>query len=238
MDETYLEQIGSIYGFESKEYLDQLKVMEDHRKQHTDAIVAEGKRETQRLNEIYNQQSIEDEARMKKRLQESEKIAAETAKAIGDAFRAGLSKGGNAGRALEAFGAGIMKQLGGIFIAMGEKSAAASPALAVIRAGLSNIFTAPEASLAGGLALIALGEALDAIGGGGSSGGGGGGPTGAPSPVTFASSLSLSGTTNSASLTPSITPITPLNVTVIGPNDPVAQRQLTQLMQNASRRNL
>jgi hypothetical protein len=122
---------------------------------------------------------------------------------------------------------------------MGEKSAAASPALAVIRAGLSNIFTAPEASLAGGLALIALGEALNAIGSGsgGGGGGGGGGPVGMASTIHFGGSATSTPGGNAASGTSGMKGAgAPINMTIIGPNDPIAQRGMLELLAKANAR--
>lgn len=238
LDQAYLIEIMSIYGAESKEYDAMLKEMEEHRKQHTDAIVAEGRRQTQLENAEADRQSTQDEQELKRRERVAESFAKSTADIIAETFKKGLAKGGNASSALQGFGDGLLKQLGGIFVRMGEKSVAASAPLAIIRAGLSNIFTAPEASLAGGLALIALGEALDAIGSGGGGGGSGGGPVQSTlAPITFGGSISAAGG-NAAAASGQITPITPVNATIIGPNDPQAQRQLVQLLANAARRNL
>ena len=57
-----------------------------------------------------------------------------------------------------------------------------------------------------------------------------------PSAVHFTgSAISSGGGPNSATTTGSMKgPAAPTNITIIGPNDPVAQRQLTELMMKAA----
>ena len=238
LDQQYLTFITDMYDEGSTEYLNQLRVMEEHHKQHLDAKKKDEEDYARNVREINDMVRGWDEEAARKSKGQAEKYASDASKVIGETFRAGLGKGGTAGKALNSFADGMLQQLGGIFIKMGEKSVAASPALALIRAGLSNIFTAPEASLAGGLALIALGEALDAIGSGGSGGGSGGGPVGPAGVVNFGSSISLGGanSTNSATTAGSVVPVNPVSLTVIGPQDPQAQRQILELVRNANRR--
>jgi hypothetical protein len=239
LDQAYLAFLVDMYDEGSKEYLDQLTVMEEHQKAHNEHEMAEAKKQTQALNAQIDARATHDEQLLKERERVAQQWASDVSQAIGSAFKAGLSKGGTAGGALVSFGDSLLKSLGTVFIQMGEKSAAASPALAVIRAGLSNIFTAPEASLAGGLALIALGEALNAIGNGsgGGGGGGGGGPVGMASTIHFGGSATSTPGGNAASGTSGMKGAgAPINMTIIGPNDPIAQRGMLELLAKANAR--
>lgn len=106
--------------------------------------------------------------------------------------------------------------------------------------------------LLGGLALVAIGGAMlaygKALGGSarsamgmyGGEGGGigglglGGGPTAPFTPVSRSGVSPMAGIGAPASTQQSVT----VNATIIGPNDPQAQRQIAQLMDNATRRGL
>jgi hypothetical protein len=100
----------------------------------------------------------------------------------------------------------------------------------------------PATGIAASLALIALGGALkgaarSAFGGGGAGGvGGGGGGYSAPALAsTMTMPAAFYGPTSAGSAN-TIERINPIAVTIIGPNDPTAQRQMQELIRNADRR--
>jgi hypothetical protein len=128
----------------------------------------------------------------------------------------------------------ILGTLGNVLVKQGEAYIAQSSIMLALAPLLSNPFTAGPAALGIGLALVALGSILGGIASGGGGGGGGGGPVGPPGAVNFSSQIGLGA--NSASTASGITPQTPVSVTVIGPNDPTAQRGILELIANAQRR--
>lgn len=167
--------------------------------------------------------------------QQAAELAGGIANAIDGAFRSAFS-GGGVGGAIAAFGAGILAAFGSILVRMGTAALAAAPFIEAIR---SSLMTLSGASLiGGGLALIAVGSALGAvasqIGGAGFSGGSSGGGYSPSAPLGTSNTIVFG--QNSATTAAGNTPRTPINVTVIGPNDPTAQRQITELVRNAERR--
>lgn len=237
LDQAYLLEVGSLYGFESKEYDAMLKEIEDHRRKHTDVIVAEARKETEQLNKAADEQSIEDEKQLNKRKQAAITLANDVARGIQQISSAAFAKGANLSSVGKAFEDAIIGTLGSVITKSGE----AWLQYGIITAGLgpllANPFTGAAASIAAGSALIALGSALGSIASGGGGGGGAGsGPVQSTlAPVSFAGTLSLGG--NAAGVSGQITPLAPVNVTLIGANDPVAQRGIMELIANAQRRN-
>lgn len=140
---------------------------------------------------------------------------------------------------LAALGASILSGLGSILIQMGTTALAAAPFVAGIAAALESL--SGGALAAAGIGLIGVGSLLRAAGGsigrsgGGGDGGSGGGGGGYSSPYQDSYRRVILGDTSVGSAA-GIEPKQAINVTVIGPNDPVAQRQIQQLIVNADRR--
>lgn len=153
---------------------------------------------------------------------------------ISTAFSGDFSKAGDV----------ILAGLGSILVTMGKALIVHGVIMAKLLPHLLNPFTSGPAAIAAGVALAALGTALGATasGRGGSSGGGGGGG-GGPSfngyqghdeRVVRIIVNPPSGTTAA----PALTPAAPMNFTIIGPADPLAQRAISQLVTAARARGL
>ncbi len=236
-DQAYLAFIVDMYDEGSKEYLDQLKVIEEHHKQHLDAKLKDENDYAKNIKEINDMVRGWEEVAAKKQKDDAEKFAKVTTNSIEAIFKEGFSKGGTIGSAMAAFGKTIAAGLGGMMVQLGETYLTYGTIMQSLAALLPDPFTAGAAGIAIGLALIAMGSALGAVASGGGGGGGGGGPVGAPSAVNFTSSINPAGT-NAAGSTGSLSPTAPVAFTVIGANDPAAQRQIVQLITNANRRNI
>lgn len=167
------------------------------------------------------------------------------ANVLGDALIAGIQrafeKGANFGDAMKAFGTTLLAGLGNVMVTFGQQLVALGVQLKI---AMSSFATGnPYGLIAAGLGIIAIGAALrgaassslnqNGFGGGGGVGGGfsapaiGGGTTRLPG-VTFGPT--------SSSTAGNLTAAAPINVTIIGPNDPSAQRQMQELIANAQRR--
>jgi tape measure domain-containing protein len=156
---------------------------------------------------------------------------------VANAFQALTAKGGNIGDAFKALGQTVLSGLGDMLIQVGTKGLAAAIAVNTM---LQTLFS--PTGIAASLAVIALGGALKGVasrmtttgagapvssGGFGYTAGGQGGIT-LPG-LTF-------GPTMAAAAAGGLSPMQPMNVTIIGPNDPSAQRQMQELLRNAQRR--
>jgi tape measure domain-containing protein len=157
---------------------------------------------------------------------------------IGNAFQALAAKGGNIGDFFKSFGQTFLAGLGDMLIQAGTKGLAAAIAVNTM---LQALFT--PAGIAASLAVIALGGTLKGVasrmvttgqgapvtaGGFGYTGMGGGGGITLPG-VTYLP-------TAAGGMGSRVMAANPVNVTIIGPNDPTAQRQMQELIQNANRR--
>jgi len=156
---------------------------------------------------------------------------------VANAFQALTAKGGNIGDAFKALGQTVLSGLGDMLIQVGTKGLAAAIAVNTM---LQTLFS--PTGIAASLAVIALGGALKGVasrmttagagapvssGGFGYTAGGQGGIT-LPG-LTF-------GPTMAAAAAGGLSPAQSMNVTIIGPNDPSAQRQMQELLRNAQRR--
>lgn len=177
---------------------------------------------------------IEDQfnARMDRQQREREQIAGQIADGFSAAFERAFS-GGGVGGAIEAFGAVILQGFGNILIQMGTVALAAAPFLESIRTALATL-SGGNLAIAG-LGLIAAGALVGGIAssigraaGGSSSSGRGAEPSGSYTQITFGQ--------NAAQATGNLSAARPIAFTVIGTRDPVAQRQIVELIDNASRR--
>jgi hypothetical protein len=143
-----------------------------------------------------------------------------------------------------AAGKVALQGLGSIMVQMGQAMLLQGATMMGLLPFLSNPFTSGPALLAAGAVLIGLGATLGAIAGGkGGKGGGKGGSASSRSAfenqqrnVTLGSGKSAPGLPGDGRAA-TMQPVTN-NITVIGPNDPTAQRQMSRLMRNADGRNL
>lgn len=145
------------------------------------------------------------------------------------------------GAGFKALSQTLLRGLGDMMINFGKSALIAAKFMDGIFKALSNAL--PGGAIVASLAMIAAGAALKGAAGA-AFGGGNGGVTGNYS-VPFAAVSGMGGTSALPSLTygptmagrgNTITQTTPFNVTIIGPNDPSAQRQMQELMRNAQRR--
>jgi len=130
----------------------------------------------------------------------------------------------------------LLSGLGGMLIEFGKYAVATAGLMAKLYA---MIPTNPIAAVGVGLAMIALGATLR----GAASRAFSGGTT--PPPVSGYSAPAMGGNMTmptsyygptSAGSANTIERINPISVTIIGPNDPTAQRQMQELLRNAQRR--
>lgn len=164
-----------------------------------------------------------------------------------DGFSAGISEAIASGKISEGFkalGSTLLGGLGRAMIAFGAASLKVSVLMETIKTSLASFL--PGGAVAASVAMIALGSVLagaaaSAFGGGAGSRavgiGAGGMPTGmggmgggviAPSQLFFGQT--------SATTAAGMQPRQAINITVIGPNDPAAQRAIQELISKANSR--
>lgn len=187
-------------------------------------------------------QAREESARLAYTIRET--LATDIGQSVADGIVAGfaaLTSSGSIGNAFRAF-TGMM--LGGIGDAM-IKFGLASKGFAILQDRIMSALSSlnPKGALAGSLLMIAAGGVLKGAaagmfqrGTGGTGfttvgGGAGGGFGGSEAPATRI----VFGPT-SAGLAAGLTPVVAPNITVIGPNDPTAQRAIEEILRNANRR--
>jgi tape measure domain-containing protein len=159
---------------------------------------------------------------------------------LANAFQALTARGGTIGDAFKALGQTILSGLGDMLIQLGTSLLPVAKLMAAVRASLASL--SPAGMVAAAVGLIALGGMMKGVasrmtttgagapvssGGFGYTAGGQGGIT-LPG-LTF-------GPTMAAAAAGGLSPMQPMNVTIIGPNDPSAQRQMQELLRNAQRR--
>lgn len=185
---------------------------------------------------------------------ETERMAAETTQRLQQSFAAGvvmtfadaLAAGfeaaiatGKISEGFKAFGSVLLQGLGGMLQQFGTAALLANKLMIKLMGSMASMN--PVAGIAASVALIALGGALK---GAARSAFGGGAP---PPPMTApamgggASGGNMTMPTayygpTSAGSANTIERINPISVTIIGPNDPTAQRQMQELLRNAQRR--
>lgn len=158
---------------------------------------------------------------------------------IAGAFEGLVARGGSIKSFFSSITQMLLSGLGDMLVKFGTYAVMTSKLMAKLYA---SIPTNPIAGIGIGLAMIALGGALKGAasriftpGGGG----GGGGSISAPVGSAMGSGMTLAGLTygpTAAGSAATIQQIPAMNVTIIGPNDPSAQRQMQELMRNAKRR--
>lgn len=156
---------------------------------------------------------------------------------------------GNIGQSLiqngfQQLGDHLLKQYGGLLLRMGKTTGVFGKLLTKLSAALANPLIAGPAMIAIGAAMVAFGSAMGGIGRGGTGdvlGGtiGGLGIGGEPQDTLFrfADRPYQSPSTAGAALENAASPVV-VNATIIGANDPQAQREIGKLVDNAARRGL
>lgn len=168
-------------------------------------------------------------------------LGATFADALGAGFEAAFATG-KISEGFKAFGSAMLSGLGGMIQSFGKQALLASTLMAKLMESFGSLN--PYVAVAASIALIALGGALkgaasSAFGGGGQSanvstmGGGYGGGSMRSSAQTLPTITY--GPTSAASGS-AIRPASAMNVTIIGPNDPSAQRAMQELIMKADRR--
>jgi hypothetical protein len=159
---------------------------------------------------------------------------------VSAAFENLTAVGGSIKSAFSVLTSGLLAGLGSMLIEFGRYAIVAGKLMAAVKVSLAKFD--PFAGVAAGLAMIAVGGMLRGAASrtfGGVPGGGGNlsGFTGGT--MAGGGTMRLPGVfygPTSAGGTGQIQPTPSMNVTIIGPNDPSAQRQMQELMRNAQRR--
>lgn len=162
---------------------------------------------------------------------------------IGDGIAAGFERGfatGNIGEGFKSLAGTMLSGLGSAMIEFGKASLLASTFMQRIKDALANF--SPKAAIAASVLMIAAGGALRGVAQSAFGGMGGGGgipvtpttPFGIPMTNTGPTQLIFGAT--SATTAAGMTPRQAMNVTLIGPNDPTAQRAMQELMTKANQR--
>jgi len=163
---------------------------------------------------------------------------------LGDAIANGLEAAFDTGSLkgfFEEFGKTLLAGFGDILVRLGKILIQYGITMEALRPFLMNIFTAGPAAIAAGVALIALGSAFSAISSGGGGVSRGTAAAGAFREPSFGPQMAdVSRQTINMGAAPTIQPQPSVvfQNTIIGPDDPTAQRQLTDLLVKAQRRGL
>jgi hypothetical protein len=176
-------------------------------------------------------------------------IRATFAQGFGTALGAGIAAGFDVALSTKSIGQGfkaltgtILSSFGGMLVQFGTKALIASKA---IQGMFKFLFTPGPQSAIAAAAIIAIGAGLQAAGRGILSG-----TSGPAAPVSAGQfgyttagqggGITLPGIsyapTAAGGMGSRVMAANPVNVTIIGPNDPTAQRQMQELIQNANRR--
>ena len=158
---------------------------------------------------------------------------------VASAFEVLATRGATIGDAFGALGASMLRGLGDMTVAFGISVMKIGKLMTSAVNALSSL-NGP-AAVAAGLAIVAVGglmrgaasRAFGGVGGGSAPIVAGGGLGGMAGPTTLPG---LSFGPTMASSAASVPAAAPVSVTIIGPNDPQAQRQMQELIRNAQRR--
>ena len=186
---------------------------------------------------------------LKKSLQQETLAIAQQARdglssVLGNALAEGIGKaferGATFGDAMKAFGAALLSGLGGVMVSLGQRLIQLGVAL---KFAMSSFSTGnPGGMIAAGVAILAIGAALQGAAGRAMSQNGYGGVGGGTSFSTSSSAMTaprlptLTYGPTSAAGAAGLSPMGATNITIIGPNDPVAQRAMQELITKANRR--
>lgn len=228
---------------------DQLKAtMEAKDKEHAVLSDAETKRinleqdQRQKIEKIFSDFDAESERlnneAFKRKVDAIVQQSLELANVLASSLEAGLSAAFTGKNPLAALGGAILAGFGQILIQIGTTALAASPFITAISVALQTL--SGGALAAAGLGLIGVGALLKAAGGAltGGAGGGGGAYYGGGGQQYNGNYQTVSFGAPSTAVAAGNTPMPPVHFTVIGPNDPSAQRMISELVIKASRRGL
>jgi hypothetical protein len=172
-----------------------------------------------------------------------ETLAQSIGDGIGDGIAAGFERGfatGRIGEGFKSLAGTMLSGLGSAMIQFGKASLALSELMDGLIASFASLI--PGGAKARAIAMIALGASLKGVASA-AFGGMGGGRGMAMTPMTqFGIPMTNTGPTQlifgatSATTAAGMTPRQAINVTLIGPNDPTAQRAMQELMRNANQR--
>jgi hypothetical protein len=172
--------------------------------------------------------------------EEVNRLGGQLGQTMGAALSAGFDAAFTGGNFFEGFGNVMLAGLGDVMTQMGLQLINFGGIMQALFPFLANPLSAGPAAIAAGVALVGLGAALGAIAGGGGKRGGGGGLRGggrvAPAESgtvrlgPTANTMANGGKAASASAPFVFAP------TIIGENDPRAQRQLAAMVEKAARR--
>jgi hypothetical protein len=168
--------------------------------------------------------------------------------AIGGAIVAGIAVGiesaiasGRIGDGFAALGSAMLMGLGDAAIRFGVQTMALGTLMQDIVSNFASLL--PGGAIVKGAAMIAFGAALKGAAGAAFGGGARGTGRSPTNPLgAFAGGMGQGTTTQlifgatSATTAAGMTPRSSMNVTIIGPNDPTAQRAMQELMRNANQR--
>jgi ElaB/YqjD/DUF883 family membrane-anchored ribosome-binding protein len=166
-------------------------------------------------------------------------MATTLADSIGSAFEAAFATG-RISEGFRVLGQSMLSGLGSMLQMFGTKALVASKLMATLLESFKSLN--PYVAVGAAIGLIALGGALKGVASAAFGGGGGGSSMAAVSGFSGGGST---GTTRLPGLTfgptasataGQLRAMAPVNVTIIGPNDPSAQRQMQELIANAQRR--
>lgn len=163
-----------------------------------------------------------------------------------DSFAAGIEAAiatGSITQGFKEFTKTMLSGLGSMLITFGKALIPIGALMEKVRMALLNL--SPQGLVAAGIGMIAIGAALR---GAATAAFGGGAPAAGGGSAMMASALGTSTAAGAMTLptqfygptaagsSATIAAMTPMNVTIVGPNDPAAQRQMQELMRNAQRR--
>lgn len=193
----------------------------------------------ERIRKQRDEQAKKDIDAQKKHAEEEKAVAQRLANELADTIISAaenalseLFQGHGLTASLKALGKGILSGIGSILVMIGKQVIAAS---AIVQAAVAALLSLnPFAALAAGIALVALGSAIGGAGGGGGAGASSGYSSGYASRTEDITRYKF--VNRDGSIVNNLTPKTPYHFTIIGPNDPQAQRTFTQLADNANRR--
>jgi hypothetical protein len=157
-----------------------------------------------------------------------------TGMALNTALDAGMKAAFSGKDPMKAMGTAMLSSMGTIFSQMGDAMVKQGIIMMGMDAAVADPITSGPASIAVGLLLSALGATLGGIMQGGGSGSSSG--AAATGTQTINTTYFQTGAGGEAS---GVTPAGPgPNITVIGPNDPEAQRQIGKMMRNIAGRGI